>query len=135
MNKFTFTFFAAFLLMANFAMAQCPTSDCTNGPMPGNAPGDGCIICDLSELNGYSGTSAGFNGTTAPDIFCGSIENSQFFPFIAPQANVSFVIDAFNCSNFPADGGLQAEVYDNTNLSQIVIWVEHRVHLQLMRQE
>jgi gliding motility-associated-like protein len=115
MNKFTFTFFAAFLLMANFAMAQCPTSDCTNGPMPGNAPGDGCIICDLSELNGYSGTSAGFNGTTAPDIFCGSIENSQFFPFIAPQANVSFVIDAFNCSNFPADGGLQAEVYENTN--------------------
>lgn len=119
MKKFTLTFFAAFLLMSNFALAQCPVDPCTAGPMPGDSPGASCITCDLSELDGFVGTSIGFTPNITPGPFCGSVENNLFIPFVAPQPNVSFSIDAFNCAlpNPPMGAGLQAEVYESTDCS------------------
>jgi gliding motility-associated-like protein len=117
MKKFIYLF-ASFLLLANISLAQCPADPCIGGLVdPGDSPADACITCDLSDLDGYMGTSAGFTPNITPGPFCGSVENNSFIPFVAPQADVSFSIDASNCSvpPPPMGAGLQAEIYESTD--------------------
>jgi len=96
----------------------CPTEICNGIIVPGDTPESTCIICDLQDLHGYMGNNANatlFDGPAG--TFCGSLENNQFFAFVAPQSSVEFEITSFNCSDPPPPNGsgLQAEIYTSSN--------------------
>ncbi len=96
--------------------AQCNYTPCAPGNVQmGLHPANTCVICDLSDLDGFTGTSLDFpNNQVLPQDFCGTIENNFWFAFVAPQANVVFDIEVFNCGH-PTNGGLQVQIFGSTD--------------------
>ena len=83
--------------------AQCndpfpPSTTCVGAP----------IIC---SLDGYCTTTTTQNGGDNPNTFCGSVQNNQWFAFVAGTTNITleFIVDA--CAGTGQGTGLQAHVY------------------------
>ena len=83
--------------------AQCnipfpPALTCASAP----------VICDL---DGYCTTTGGGNNADQPSTFCGSVQNNQWFAFVAGSANITldFIVGA--CGGTGSGTGLQAQVY------------------------
>jgi gliding motility-associated-like protein len=76
-------------------------------------------MCDPCLLNGYTGaTIPGSNACDWPGPFCGTIENNQWFAFLAPASgNVSFNFNVFNCVQ---NQGIQAEIYSTNTCNDFV---------------
>jgi len=85
------------VLFVENEVLNCPNSLCSNEVIPGNTPEQACIVCNLTLLDGYVGSTINFTPTIVPPPFCGSIENNQFFPFIASQSEITFEITSSNC--------------------------------------
>jgi len=115
MNKLIFILSIILALSFNYSKAQ--STICTDTVFSGNTPFDACIICDLSLLDGYTGTTSGFFPGFDSPFFCGTIENSQFFPFYAPQEYVVFLVETYNCQGTPTGFGVQGEVYSSDCIS------------------
>lgn len=81
-----------------------------------------CILCDPCLLNGYTGsTIPGSNTCDVPGPFCGSIENNQWWAFLAPQSGtVTFNFTVFNCTGAGTGSGIQAEIYSTTTCNDFV---------------
>lgn len=83
--------------------AQCnipfpPSLDCASAP----------VICDL---DGYCTTTGGGNATDQPSTFCGSVQNNQWFAFVAGSANITLDFIVGSCGGTGSGTGLQAQVY------------------------
>lgn len=83
--------------------AQCnlpfpPAMTCAEAP----------VIC---SLDGYCTTSGSANSTDQPSTFCGSVQNNQWFAFVAGSTNINldFIVGA--CTGTGSGTGLQAQVY------------------------
>ncbi len=78
------------------------------------AASDVCIDApELScNLDGYTGSTAGFTSTALPSGFCGMVENNQFLSFRADESPVIFRITPASCTNAR---GIQAMIYDSSN--------------------
>lgn len=81
---------------------------------------DAPLVCDLSELDGFS-YYTGFTGVgPCPPPFCGSCENSQWFAFRAEKPNIHLRIVPSNCQGQPNGTGLQAQLYYTINCNNFV---------------
>ena len=83
--------------------AQCnipfpPSLSCSEAP----------VICDL---DGYCTTTTGANGTDNPSTFCGSVQNNQWFAFVAGSTNIELDFIVTTCTGTGSGTGLQAQVY------------------------
>ena len=94
-----------FLFLASFAKAQLPPPCPSNNEPGSDICEQTCIYCNFV---GYTGSSAGYTGQFPPGGFCGTIENEQWFGFIASCANATFSLQTFNCQN---NNGLQIALY------------------------
>jgi hypothetical protein len=105
--------------MASEIDAQCSSVPCYTTPPPGTCAEEAYIICDPCLLNGYTGsTFSGSNACDWPGPFCGTIENNQWFAFMAPPSgNVSFNFNVFNCVQ---QQGIQAEIYSTNSCNEFV---------------
>ncbi|MCC7503910.1 MAG: gliding motility-associated C-terminal domain-containing protein [Saprospiraceae bacterium] len=100
--------FSVLLSFSAFLPAQ--NSDfypCTPGPGGGSSFCD--EICNACSLNGFSGSNDGYYQSTA-NGFCGTLENAQWFGFIAGEPNVAITITASNCLE---GHGMQLALYDD----------------------
>ncbi len=99
---------SVFLSSAVGLAAQSPEFyPCTPGPGGGSSFCN--EICNACALNGFTGSNDGYFQSTA-NGFCGTLENAQWFGFIAGQPNVAITITASNC----LDGhGMQLALYDD----------------------
>lgn len=95
--------------------SQCNTNICAGPPMGQGSlcAEDACILCDPCLLDGYMGaTVAGSNTCDVPGPFCGSIENNQWWAFLAPPSGtVTFSFSVTACTGQQNGAGIQAEVY------------------------
>lgn len=94
-------FFFSFSYMS--LNAQCnipfpPALDCASAP----------VICDL---DGYCTTTGGPNNADNPTTFCGSVQNNQWFAFVAGSANITLDFIVGICGGTGSGTGLQAMVY------------------------
>lgn len=83
--------------------AQCnvpfpPAATCASAP----------VIC---TLDGYCTTSGGANSADQPSTFCGSVQNNQWFSFVAGSANITLDFIVGLCGGTTSGTGLQAQVY------------------------
>ena len=122
MMKRTVTLFIQIILVFVVSAglkAQCSLVTCATLPPPGLCAEDACIMCDPCLLNGYSGaTISGSNQCDWPGPFCGTIENNQWFAFLAPPSGtVTFNFAVSNCSN---NQGIQAEIYSTNTCDDFV---------------
>ena len=83
--------------------AQCnipfpPSLDCASAP----------VICDL---DGYCTSSGVANATDNPSTFCGSVQNNQWFAFVAGTVNIELDFIVTTCTGTGSGTGLQAQVY------------------------
>ena len=115
-----FSFFT--FLLHYETSAQCNTTICTALPPPGLCAEDACIMCDPCFLDGYQGqTVAGSNTCDVPGPFCGSIENNQWYAFLAPASGtVTFNFTVTNCTGTSNGSGIQAEIYSTTTCNDFV---------------
>lgn len=82
--------------------APCPTDD-----YPGaDFCFDACVFCSFT---GYAGTTAGYTGQTPPG-FCGTIENEQWFGFVAKHEQATFTVTPSNCMN---GNGVQVALFSS----------------------
>lgn len=71
---------------------------------------DGCqAVCISCGLQTYTGTTVGYSGSFAPE-FCGTIENEQWFAFVAGTAEGVLTATPSNCTN---GDGIQIALYNN----------------------
>ena len=77
---------------------------------PAPTPGETCFDAPLvgCELDGYMGSSAGFQSSPLFNGFCGLIENDQHFKIIVESSPVAIQIVPSNCEK---SKGLQAVLY------------------------
>lgn len=96
-----------FLLWSVGISAQSPCG--SPPPPPTDDCGSACVLCDLSEINGYTGTS----GSYTPDgsFSCGSTENDQWFAFMAASPFISLTVTPTGCSN---GNGIQLAVFEGS---------------------
>lgn len=94
-------------------LAQTPAPCPTNNTPPADLCSDVCISCNF---NGYTGSTAGYTGQTPPG-FCGTIENEQWFAFIAGGPAATFTATPNNCQN---GNGIQIALYSSCSASPIV---------------
>ena len=83
--------------------AQCnipfpPATTCASAP----------VIC---TLDGYCTISGGPNSADQPSTFCGSVQNNQWFSFVAGSANITLDFIVGTCGGTGSGTGLQAQVY------------------------
>ena len=76
------------------------SDDCFNAPV---------MSCNL---DGYVGTSVGYNTGPMPADFCGIIENNQWFQFVVDEVPVIIRITPSNCTT---NEGLQAQLFTTTD--------------------
>ncbi|TAK36025.1 MAG: gliding motility-associated C-terminal domain-containing protein [Saprospiraceae bacterium] len=114
MKRALTTFFVLIisLLFVQESYSQCNTNVCTALPPLSLCAEDACIMCDPCFLDGYQGQTFGSNTCDVPGPFCGSIENNQWWAFMAPPSGtVTFNFTVFNCAGTGNGSGIQAEVY------------------------
>ena len=93
--------------------AQCNHSFCfAPGCPPSVDVEDAPVYCDLADLNGYSGSTGPFNGGNVPSGFCGAIENSQWFGFVAPVGSVTVTLQVSDCMGTSGGSGLQMQIFE-----------------------
>lgn len=86
----------------------CPTNDYPAADLCDNI----CIYCNF---NGYMGSTAGYSGQTPPG-FCGTIENEQWFGFIAGAGGATFTATPTNCAT---GNGVQIALYTSCSSNPI----------------
>jgi len=116
------TLIAFVSLVSQKLNAQCNQNICTTLPPPGLCAEDACIMCDPCLLDGYMGSTVpGSNTCDVPGPFCGSIENNQWFAFMAPPSGtVTFNFTVTSCQGVPNGSGIQAEVYSTADCNTFV---------------
>ncbi|MEI6409674.1 MAG: T9SS type A sorting domain-containing protein [Bacteroidota bacterium] len=96
-----------FLTAQNICPPTQPPADICSGATS-------CIYCNL---NGFTGSTAGYNSNTAQG-FCDNLEHDQWLGFLAPETgNANIKITASNCQN---GDGLQAAIYETCTQSPVV---------------
>ncbi len=109
----TFVYLQLTWLVSANLLAQNP-APCPSSPFPGaDLCQDVCVACNFT---GLTSTTAGYTGQTPPG-FCGTIENEQWFAFIAAQPAVTFVATPSNCEG---GNGIQIALYPSCNANPIV---------------
>ncbi len=102
-------------LCIDSAWSQCNPAACPGLPTPALSAPDACSLCALGLLDQYSGSTSDVpNAITWPGVFCGTVENNQWFAFSAPQPDVTISFQVSNCAS-PTNGGIQAEIYCTTD--------------------
>ncbi len=100
------------LLLTHFLPAQslpvCPVDT-----PPADYCPDACLYCNL---DGYHGTTGGYTGQTPPG-FCGTIENEQWFGFVAIADSATITATPANCSN---GDGIQLALYTDCASNPVV---------------
>lgn len=116
-----------FSLLAFFSflvdgIGQCSQQICTTQPPPALCAEDACIMCDPCLINGYQGSTVpGSNTCDVPGPFCGSIENNQWFAFLAPPSGqVTFSFTVTTCTGVANGSGIQAEIYSTNTCNDFV---------------
>jgi hypothetical protein len=87
---------------------------------PTQPPADICTAansCIYCNLNGFTGSTTGYNPNTAPG-FCDNVEHDQWLGFLAPETGAANIkITASNCQ---IGDGLQAAIYETCTQSPVV---------------
>ncbi len=84
--------------------AQTPACNPPDAP-PAPSCASACIYCNF--INGYAGTTIGQTPSMVPN-FCGTIENDQWFGFIAGATSATFSATPSGCTN---GDGIQIALY------------------------
>ncbi len=103
--------FLAFLFNAKQSYSQCSTLTCQTPQYSDNAPG-ACILPSPDALNCYYGTTIPSIPQSFPPFWCTTIENNQWFAFVADETTAMFDISVYDCS---AGSGIQAAVVYTTD--------------------
>lgn len=99
--------FFIFLFVCLCATAFAQPAPCTTpSATPAESCADACITCSIS---GIGGSTAGF-GADGASGFCGSIENDQWFAFIASSSSSTFTLNYSNCAN---SKGIEMGIYSD----------------------
>lgn len=91
-------------LFAQILFAQNQPVCITASPSPADNCEDACLTCTFI---GYIGHTDGFTAGN-PNLFCGTVENDQWFGFRAAGNTSSFVVTPSNCLN---NKGLEVAIY------------------------
>ncbi len=94
----------ALLTICLHLRAQTPACNPPNAP-PAPSCATACIYCNF--INGYAGTTIGQTPSNVPN-FCGTIENDQWFGFIAGATSATFSVTPSGCQN---GDGIQIALY------------------------
>ncbi|MEQ1745214.1 MAG: gliding motility-associated C-terminal domain-containing protein [Saprospiraceae bacterium] len=73
---------------------------------------DACVMSSPSDLNCYLGATTSDPPQSFPPSWCSSIENNQWFAFIADAATVNFIFEVLDCSSGSC---LQAAILSTTD--------------------
>lgn len=110
--RFTAVFaFIVFRFLGTNLIAQCSTTTCTI-PVPAVDAMEACILSSQDDLDCYFGEMTASTPVSFPPFWCTSIENNHWFAFTATSVNVSFQIEAMNCSS---GGAIQAAILQTSN--------------------
>ncbi|MEK7258052.1 MAG: hypothetical protein AAB316_25055, partial [Bacteroidota bacterium] len=117
----TLLFLGFCALPASQISAQCSTTICTGFPPPALTSEEACIMCDPCIVNGYVGNTGTPNTGDVPGPFCGSVENNQWFAFLAPASGtLSLSFTSYNCAGAGGGSGIQAEMYSTNDCNTFV---------------
>ena len=94
------------LLQSAFVCSQNPVACITNQAPGADACADACLHC---FLNGRSGQTAGYTANPAPG-FCGTVENDQWFGFVAAISVITIEVTPSNCQS---GDGIEIALYQN----------------------
>lgn len=86
--------------------------NCSTGMLPADICGDVCTSCSFSA---YSGTTAGYTGDSGTS-FCGTIENNQWFAYVAGSSVATFTATPSNCTD---GNGIQLALYQDCSSNWI----------------
>ncbi len=99
-------------LFASFdATSQCGQGPCTV-PVAAYEPNAACILPNEQALTCYHGETVNSGVVIAPLTWCTTVENNQWFAFIASSPNVSLELSVGPCS---FGGALQAALLSTTD--------------------
>ncbi|MEO1262640.1 MAG: proprotein convertase P-domain-containing protein [Bacteroidota bacterium] len=99
----------------NQIKSQCNDTFCPPGQiMPGNCPDEACLICTLTDLDGYTGNTFLFDSSPCQvtGSICFDLDAGQWFAFVAPSATVEFEITVANCTGTSNGSGIEAVIMD-----------------------
>ncbi len=102
----TLSFLGLAFLMSQNLQAQCNTTPCSI-PVASVDAMDACILPNPAALNCYHGTLLYESPISLPDVWCITVENNQFFAFIADSTTVRFKLCCGSCD---AGDGIQAAI-------------------------
>jgi len=98
--------FLPLLLHAAFVWCQNPVA-CTTNQAPGaNSCAEACLHC---FLDGRTGQTGGYSANPAPG-FCGTVENNQWFGFVAASTDITITASPSNCQS---GDGIEIALYEN----------------------
>lgn len=98
--------FLLLCLCTAFVWCQNPVTCITNQASGANACADACLHC---FLDGRTGQTAGYAANPAPG-FCGSVENNQWFGFVAGFFSITIEAIPDNCQS---GDGIEIALYRN----------------------
>ncbi len=99
-------------LFSNPLSAQL-VATCPPGQSPAENCDDACVFCDI---NGYVGSTVGYQGTHTITCGCIYIDNDQWLAFVAGDTMADFTLTGTGCVNH---NGMQMAIYENCNSSPI----------------
>ncbi len=108
----------AFLILLFFekmaSQSICVSPACPSGGLASaECAENACVPCALTDFEGFSGSTIIGSFCDVPGSFCGSIENAQWFAFIAAEPLIEFFIETSNCAGTPNGGGIQAQIFSS----------------------
>lgn len=101
----------AFFIVGQLQAQLVPT--CPPGQNPAENCDEACVYCDI---NGYHGSTNGYQGTHTVACGCIYVDNDQWLAFVAGDTMADFTVTNMGCVNM---NGLQLALYENCNSNPI----------------
>ncbi|MCB0518741.1 MAG: gliding motility-associated C-terminal domain-containing protein [Saprospiraceae bacterium] len=112
--RLTMTLFCAVVFCQTALHSQCNTTPCPGPPMATNDATQACVLSSPSALDCYFGSTNNLPVIQQPPTWCTTVENNQWFAFIADAPTASFEVACGPCTS---GSSLQAAVLATTDCS------------------
>lgn len=101
---------AVYFCLVLFFQTLCLSAQTPVCIAPNTSAADDCAAaCIYCQLNGYTGQTAGYTASTAPD-FCSTATNDQWLAFIAGNNSITITVSPSNCQQ---GDGLETALYSS----------------------
>ncbi len=111
------TLFVFAVLLRPALFSQCNTTPCVGPPMATNDATQACVLDGPSALDCYFGSTNNDPVLQQPPTWCTSVENNQWFAFIADAPTATFEVECGNCSTGSSIQAAVLSTNDCTNFA------------------